>query len=106
MDQLAERQITVEVIYATAAKQERVIRNVSPDATAREVVLASGLDQHFEQLDLSCVALGIWGEVISCDHRLNDGDRIELYRRLENDPREARMRLAREGKTMGAAIAD
>ena len=106
MDQLADRQITVEVIYATAAQQRRVVCNVAPDAKVREVVVTSGLDQHFEQLDLATVAVGVWGEIVDDDHTLSDGDRIELYRPLENDPREARMRLAREGKTMGGVGID
>ncbi|MBW2472464.1 MAG: RnfH family protein, partial [Deltaproteobacteria bacterium] len=32
--------------------------------------------------------------------RLTDGDRVELYRPLEIDPREARRQLAEAGRTM------
>ena len=45
--------------------------------------------------------VGIFGTVVGQDHRLADGDRIELLRPLAADPKEQRRRLARQGRTMG-----
>ena len=42
-------------------------------------------------------AVGIWGDVRAIDHLLREGDRIELYRPLEADPKTARrVRAARK----------
>jgi uncharacterized protein len=35
---------------------------------------------------------GVWGEECALDRRLQDGDRVEIYRPLPHDPREARRR--------------
>jgi len=41
---------------------------------------------------------GIWGRVVAPDTVLRDGDRLELYRPLTVDPKEARrQRFARQG---------
>ena len=42
---------------------------------------------------------GIWGRLVSPSQRLNDGDRLELYRALQVDPKMARkQRFKRQGK--------
>jgi hypothetical protein len=35
---------------------------------------------------------GVWGEECALDRRLQNGDRVEIYRPLPHDPREARRR--------------
>lgn len=42
---------------------------------------------------------GIFGEVCDRSRRIESGDRIELYRALEVDPKEARRARARERQT-------
>jgi putative ubiquitin-RnfH superfamily antitoxin RatB of RatAB toxin-antitoxin module len=39
--------------------------------------------------------VGIWGKRVSPDTTVRAGDRVELYRPLEVDPREARRQRAR-----------
>ena len=36
--------------------------------------------------------VGVWGRRRPLGHRLRDGDRVELYRPLQLDPKEARLR--------------
>ena len=43
----------------------------------------------------------MWGRVVSPQQTLRDGDRVEILRPLEIDPRDARRHLAREGQFMG-----
>ena len=62
----------------------------------------SGIAREFPSLDLDDCKLGIWGQVVADDAVLAHGDRVEIYRPLVNDPRQARMRLAAEGQTMGS----
>jgi len=44
----------------------------------------------FAQLDLKAMPVGIFGERVERTRLLQDGDRVELYRQLQIDPREAR----------------
>ena len=40
--------------------------------------------------------IGIFGEPVTPETRLADGDRVEVYRPLEVDPKEARRQRARK----------
>lgn len=103
MDQAAAQLIEVDVVYATAALQ--VVRTISIAAgsSAREAVVAAALSDTFPDVDFAACALGVWGEAVPDEHRLAHGERVEIYRELEADPRAARMALAAEGRTMGKA---
>lgn len=61
---------------------------------AQSRVMAGGLDVP-AGLDWSGV-VGVFGEVCPRSRPLQEGDRIELYRPLRNDPKEARRRRATE----------
>jgi putative ubiquitin-RnfH superfamily antitoxin RatB of RatAB toxin-antitoxin module len=54
-------------------------------ATVRDALAASGFEGR---------ACGVFGKRVELDHRLNDGDRVEIYRPLALDPKEARRRRA------------
>lgn len=55
-------------------------------------------------LDASAAAgLGVWGRAREPGHVLTDGDRVELYRPLQLDPKEARRQRAAPRKGNGAA---
>lgn len=87
--------ISVEVVYALPDRQ--VLRRVELDAPARvaDAVAAARLDVEFPGEPLGDCAVGIWGRVVGRDATLRDGDRVELYRPLVMDPREARRQRAR-----------
>lgn len=80
----------VEVAYATPRMQRIVALDVLEGCTAREAALQSQLDRHFEELELSVVPLGVFGKKTSDEQVLAEGDRVELYRPLQIDPKEAR----------------
>ena len=42
------------------------------------------------EMEATALLLGVWGEECGSDRRLHDADRVEIYRPLPNDPREAR----------------
>lgn len=103
MDPLADDNLTIEVAYATADRQRVVSLTVAPGTTLREAVRLSGITDAFPEIDAEQCPLGVWGTALDSDKVVCDGDRVEIYRELIHDPREARMRLARSGQTMGAA---
>jgi putative ubiquitin-RnfH superfamily antitoxin RatB of RatAB toxin-antitoxin module len=83
----------VEVVYALPGGEDTVILSLAPGATASDAVAASGLgDRHPE---IGRCKLGICGKVVAPGARLAEGDRVEVYRPLLVDPKEARRRRAR-----------
>ena len=100
----AEQSIAVEVVFACPDRQELVSLELSAGSTANEAVAASGLIESFADEDISSAPLAIWGRPVSAATVLKAGDRVEVLRPLEIDPRDARRELAREGQFMGTQV--
>lgn len=62
--------------------------------SAEQAVRASGLLEEFPELAGQALALGVFGRTVDGRHVLRAGDRVEIYRPLKIDPREARRRAA------------
>ena len=92
-----QKTIEVEVVFALAERQELVALVIAAGATVAEAIDQSGIAKRFPEQDLSACALGIWGRLADSDHVLQGGDRVEIYRPLLIDPREARRRRAAKG---------
>ena len=92
--------LNIEVVFATAERQELVALSVPPGTTAGAAIELSGIRDRFPGLIDSRVSIGVWGRVTGGDRQLNDGDRVEIYRELVLDPREARRLLAEQGRSM------
>ncbi len=92
-------ELAVEVVSAGPGAVRRVPLRLPAGATVAVALEAAvphlGADVAPE------TAVGIFGTLVSRDHRLTDGDRVELLRPLPTDPKEERRRLARQGRTMG-----
>lgn len=89
---------TVEVAYALRERQRVVTLPLTEGLTAIEAVERSGLIEECRELAGRRLDLGIFGRVVRPDHPLVPGDRVEIYRPLRADPREARRRLAADGR--------
>lgn len=97
---MVEPQITVEVVFAKFGEQALEQLQVPADATVETVIRQSGFLERFPEIDLKANRVGIFGKATTLAATLNDGDRIEIYRPLIADPKEARKRRAAEGKVM------
>ena len=62
-------------------------------ATVADAIAASGLETAFA-IDVSNLAVGVWSKLVARDAPLTNGDRVEIYRPLTADPKEARRRRA------------
>jgi putative ubiquitin-RnfH superfamily antitoxin RatB of RatAB toxin-antitoxin module len=91
--------VAVEVVYALRDRQHVSRVRHADGMTAIEVVEASGLLNVFPELAGNRLDLGVYGRVVQETQVLLPGDRVEIYRPLTADPREARRRLAARGKT-------
>lgn len=96
----------VEIIFATPEKQLLQVLVVECGATVADVLALSGVQESFAEYSFDTMAVGIWGHEVARDRAVKAGDRIEIYRPLKLDPREARRRLALSGRTMGRAESD
>jgi len=94
--------VTVEIVFATVNRQELLEIEVPSGSTVGQVVRRSGIDKLFPDYEFEHCTLGVWGNVVQADHRVDEGDRIEIYRALNIDPRETRRLLAAKGRSMGA----
>lgn len=91
----------MEVVFATVEQQRISVVTLHGEATVADAIAASGLARRFADFDFDTLEAGVWGEVVARNHVLTDGDRVELYRPLALDPRDARRQLALAGRTMG-----
>jgi len=89
---MPSRAVRVEVVYALPGREDAVAVVLRPGATVRDAVLASGIAQRHPQIDLAGCKLGIFGKAVTPEARVADGDRVEIYRALAMDPKEARRR--------------
>lgn len=94
----AER-ITVDVVYALVAKQYRIRVDLPAGSTLRQAIEASGMPGCLPAIDLEVNKVGIFGALRRPDDLLSDGDRVEIYRPLVADPKEARRRRAAKRRT-------
>ena len=56
----------------------------------RQAIQRSGIVGQFREIDLARVKVGIFGRTVSLDTPVRDGDRVEIYRSLIADPKDAR----------------
>ncbi len=99
----AENLINIELVFATSDKQRLNSVAIRSGTTAREAIVQSGAGGEYPGFDLSRCPLGIWGRVVADNRILVEGDRLEVYRPLRRDPRDARRELALKGSNMGSS---
>jgi putative ubiquitin-RnfH superfamily antitoxin RatB of RatAB toxin-antitoxin module len=88
--------IGVTVVYSPCEGEvDEVSLRLPAGATLAEAVRASGLQQRHAGVDLAQAPVGVWGVLRGPDHVLREADRVELYRPLTVDPKEARRRRQR-----------
>jgi len=94
--------LDVEVVYGVGPHQvDRVSLRLAPGSTVGDAVAASGLrDRHPELAGPDPLDTGVWCRAAAADTALRDRDRVEVYRPLTVDPKEARrLRYKRRGQT-------
>ncbi|MDQ1243135.1 MAG: uncharacterized protein QG601_44 [Pseudomonadota bacterium] len=86
--------VGIEVVYALPGRQRVVRLPLDQPISAEEAVRASGLLEEFPELAGQALALGVFGRTVDGRHVLRAGDRVEIYRPLKVNPRDARRRAA------------
>ena len=80
----------IEVVFALPGRQVLLASEVPDGATVADAIAMSGIARQFPECDLDELQAGVWGQPVKRERVVRNGDRIELFRALEMDPREAR----------------
>lgn len=86
--------ILIEVVYALPDKQILVSLEVPPGTTVAQAIELSGIRDQFPDIEINPKRLGIFSVKATADTVLAAGDRLEIYRPLIADPKEARRKRA------------
>ena len=92
--------IQVEVAFATPQKQQIVSLEVPEGTTATEAVRQSAIAKDFPDFDFNAAPMGIFGKKLAQPETevLQAGDRVEVYRPLLIDPKQARLNRAAKAR--------
>jgi Uncharacterized protein conserved in bacteria len=89
--------IQVEVVYALPRQGWSIPLTLAAGSTIEQAIVSSGILEQCPEIDLARNRVGVFGKVKKLDTVLRTGDRVEIYRGLKIDPKEAR-RLRAEKK--------
>jgi uncharacterized protein len=83
------KDIAVTLAWASPNEGEEITLTLPQDSTIRDALVVFSASAQKPIVSDECV-VGIWGKVKPVMTRLRDGDRIEIYRALQADPKDAR----------------
>lgn len=95
--------ISVEIVFALPTKATTLTVEVAQGTTAEQAVIQSGIIDKCPEIDPTALTLGVWNRTVKEHYELKDGDRIEIYRPLIADPKDARRKRAEKAKEEGRA---
>lgn len=79
-------ELQIEVVYSPSAGAVDRVALLLPHISSVQDALRAA----FPGLALANLAVGVWGKLCALDATLRDRDRVEIYRPLLVDPKEAR----------------
>ena len=92
-------QIQVEVVYALPQRSWSIPVTLAAGSTLQQAITSSGILAQCPEIDLASNRVGIYGKMRGLDTVLRTGDRVEIYRSLRIDPKEARRKRAAATKS-------
>lgn len=93
--------INIEVAYALPTEQLILELHMPAGSTVQEAIDKCGILQRFPEIDLARNRVGIFSKLVSLETLLHEGDRVEIYRPLLIDPKQARRARANKNKRGG-----
>lgn len=89
-----DESLHVEIVYALPERVFRQHLRLPPGATVAAALSASTLADEYPQAIADKPRVGVFSRAATLQTVLRDGDRVEVYRPLAIDPKEARRRRA------------
>lgn len=93
----AER-IRISVVYALPDRQSAVDLTVPATTTVEQAVARSGLLERFPQIAAQPLQCAVFGRAVALSDPLAEGDRVEILRPLQIDPKVSRRQAAARSK--------
>lgn len=90
----AKPDISVEVAYALPDKQTILSVKVEEGSSIETAIDRSGIFDIFPDIDLMKQKVGIFSQLKQLSDTVQEGDRVEIYRPLLIDPKDARRKRA------------
>jgi putative ubiquitin-RnfH superfamily antitoxin RatB of RatAB toxin-antitoxin module len=90
--------LRIEVSYAASDRQQIMAIEIEDGSTIEAAIVASGILEIFPEIDLAKQKVGIFSHPRQLQDFVEAGDRIEIYRPLLIDPKEARRAKAKKTK--------
>ncbi|MBN1377956.1 MAG: RnfH family protein [Gammaproteobacteria bacterium] len=84
----------IEVAYALPNEQVIIELDAEPGITLNKAIEQSGVLERYPEIDLAVNKVGVFGKLGRLDDTLREGDRVEIYRKLLADPKQARRQRA------------
>ncbi|HLD84489.1 MAG TPA: RnfH family protein [Coxiellaceae bacterium] len=88
--------IDITVAFAKPDQQIEIPLSVEENCTVALAIARSKICERFPDINLQTILVGIFGKRVKLDAPLKAGDRIEIYRPLIIDPKEARRLRAKK----------
>ena len=92
--------VQVQVCYALPDSIYLHDLTLPAGCTVGQAILASDVLQRHTEINLSTAKIGVYGKLKTMDSIINQGDRVEIYRPLQADPKDSR-RLRAAHKARG-----
>ena len=90
----------VEVIYAEPLRVISRVFHTEAPITVGDALRIAQADPAFAGIELAVAVVGVFGKIAGRDQPLADGDRVEVYRPLAEDPKKARRARVHEARKM------
>lgn len=98
MAEAHDAMMTVQICHATPQRQILLQLQVPAGSTLRQAIVTSGILQQLPELVLDQLQVGVFGKIKSLNSALRPYDRVEIYRPLRVDPKDARRQRANRGE--------
>lgn len=95
---MVKKNISIEIVYAEPEKQILIKLEVEIGTNIKKAILKSNILSQINNLSIDKLNVGIFGKQKSLEDIPVENDRIEIYRSLKIDPKEARRIRAKEQK--------
>jgi hypothetical protein len=82
--------IAVSVVCAEPERAFNVELTLPDGGTVADAIAESGIREALPDVEIRADRVGIFARKVSFDTMLRDGDRVEIYRPLKIDPKDAR----------------
>ena len=85
----------IEIIYATLENQKSHFVLFEDKTTVQEALEQSKILDIYG-ISIDSVKFGVYSRIVELDTELQNNDRLEIYRNLKIDPKQARIKRAEE----------